>query len=128
MQWSPLGNYITTMHRQGCATWGGPKWERLQRFAHSNVRLIDYSPNEKYLVSYSSHEPVGPRDQASVCFNIFDTRTAKKLRVFEGPAEDYAVGTAASGEALHRDARESLEGGVGGQKRGWSQGGRRGAW
>ena len=42
MQWSPLGNYITTMHRQGAATWGGPKWERLQRFAHPDLRLIDY--------------------------------------------------------------------------------------
>lgn len=98
VQWSPLGNYITTIHRQGAQTWGGSKWERLQRFAHQNVRLIDYSSNEKYLVTYSSHEPMGPRESATVCLNIFDTRTARKLRVFEGPAEEYSVG--ATGGAM----------------------------
>ena len=97
VQWSPLGNYITTMHRQGAATWGGPKWERLQRFAHPNLRLIDYSTNEKYLMTYSSQEPAHPRDSVTVCFNIFDTRSGRKLRVFEGNADEYAVGTSASG-------------------------------
>lgn len=26
------------------------------------VRLIDFSPGEKYMVAYSSHEPSNPRD------------------------------------------------------------------
>ena len=92
-----FGTFITTMHRQGAATWGGPKWERLQRFAHPNLRLIDYSTNEKYLMTYSSQEPAHPRDSVTVCFNIFDTRSGRKLRVFEGNADEYAVGTSASG-------------------------------
>ena len=99
VQWSPLGNFITTIHRQGAATWGGPKWERLQRFAHQNLRLIAYSTNESYLVTYSSHEP-SARESAMVTINIFDTRTAKKLRVFEGPAEEYAVGASSAGGAM----------------------------
>eukprot|EP00955_Chlamydomonas_euryale_P089861 364496-Chlamydomonas_euryale.AAC.45 len=98
VQWSPLGNYITTMHRQGAAIWAGPEWTRLQRLAHPNIRLIDYSPNERYMVSYSSHEPMNPRDTATVTFNVFDTRTARKLRAFEGPAEEYTVGASSSGE------------------------------
>uniref|UniRef100_A0A7R9YYS4 Eukaryotic translation initiation factor 3 subunit B n=1 Tax=Chlamydomonas euryale TaxID=1486919 RepID=A0A7R9YYS4_9CHLO len=100
VQWSPLGNYITTMHRQGAAIWAGPEWTRLQRLAHPNIRLIDYSPNERYMVSYSSHEPMNPRDTATVTFNVFDTRTARKLRAFEGPAEEYTVGASSSGGAL----------------------------
>lgn len=32
------------------------------------VKLIDFSPGEKYLVTYSSHEPSNPRD-ANVRFS-----------------------------------------------------------
>ncbi|GJR29641.1 hypothetical protein Tco_1105873 [Tanacetum coccineum] len=45
-QWSPLGTYLTTVHRQG-------------------VKLIDFSPSEKYLVTYSSQEPTKPHDSHS---------------------------------------------------------------
>ncbi len=61
------------------------------------MRQLDYSPNEKYLLTFSSKEPTNPRDSASVTFNIFDTRTARKLRVFEGPTDEFAVGTSATG-------------------------------
>mmetsp|Transcript_40368 Transcript_40368/g.89637 ORF Transcript_40368/g.89637 Transcript_40368/m.89637 type:complete len:721 (+) Transcript_40368:71-2233(+) len=97
VQWSPMGNLLTTLHRQGVAVWGGDGWQRLTRFSHANVRLIDYSPNEKYMVTYSAQEPTGPRDNATVTFNIFDVRTGKKLRVFEGTAEEYAIGAGAGG-------------------------------
>ena len=38
VQWSPLGSYIATMHRQGVAIWGGASFKRLQRFTHPGVR------------------------------------------------------------------------------------------
>lgn len=63
VQWSPLGTYITTLHRQGTAVWGGPGWERINRFAHAGVRLLEYSPNERYLITYSSQEPHGPHEK-----------------------------------------------------------------
>jgi translation initiation factor 3 subunit B len=28
----------------------------------SQVKMIDFSPGERYLVTYSSHEPSNPRD------------------------------------------------------------------
>lgn len=37
------------------------------------VRLMEFSPNEKYAVSYSAEEPRGPREKASLTLNIFDT-------------------------------------------------------
>jgi len=37
VQWSPLGSYLATVHRQGAAIWGGPSWNRT-RFAHPQVR------------------------------------------------------------------------------------------
>lgn len=51
--WSPLGSYLLTVHRQGVTLWGGPSWQRINRFAHPNVSLIDFSPNEKYIVTWS---------------------------------------------------------------------------
>ena len=63
--------------------------------------MIEFSPCERYLVSYSSQEPSNPREKATVLFNVFDTRTGQKLRAFTGSVDDYAVGTAAtSGGAL----------------------------
>ncbi|XP_043717989.1 eukaryotic translation initiation factor 3 subunit B-like [Telopea speciosissima] len=93
VQWSPLGTYLATVHRQGAAVWGGATtFNRLTRYAHPQVKLIDFSPGEKYLVTYSSHEPSNPRDTHRVVLNIFDVRTGKVMRDFKGSAEEFATG------------------------------------
>ncbi|KAL8214149.1 hypothetical protein R6Q57_003598 [Mikania cordata] len=94
VQWSPLGTYLATVHRQGAAVWGGAStFNRLMRYAHPQVvKLIDFSPGEKYLVTYSSHEPSNPRDTHRVVLNIFDVRTGKVMRDFKGSADEYAIG------------------------------------
>ncbi|WOH14507.1 hypothetical protein DCAR_0934026 [Daucus carota subsp. sativus] len=93
VQWSPLGTYLATVHRQGAAVWGGAStFNRLMRYAHPQVKLIDFSPGEKYLVTYSSHEPSNPRDSHRVVLNIFDVRTGKIMRDFKGSADDFAIG------------------------------------
>lgn len=93
VQWSPLGTYLATVHRQGAAVWGGATtFNRLMRYAHPQVKLIDFSPGEKYLVTYSSHEPSNPRDANRVVINIFDVRTGKVMRDFKGSADDFAIG------------------------------------
>ena len=53
IMWSPEGSYLATFHRQGIALWGGDDFGRLHRFNHTNVQLIDFSPGEKYVVTYS---------------------------------------------------------------------------
>ncbi|VFQ75834.1 unnamed protein product [Cuscuta campestris] len=94
VQWSPLGTYLATVHRQGAAIWGGAaSFERLMRYPHSQVKLIDFSPGESYLVTYSSHEPSNPRDSHRVVLNIFDVRSGKVRREFKGSADEFAVGT-----------------------------------
>lgn len=38
VQWSPLGTYLATIHRQGAAVWGGAStFNRLMRYAHPQV-------------------------------------------------------------------------------------------
>lgn len=94
VQWSPLGSYLATVHRQGAAIWGGAtSFERLMRYPHQQVKLIDFSPGETYLVTYSSHEPSNPRDSHRVALNIFDVRSGKVRRDFKGSADEFLVGT-----------------------------------
>ncbi|KAA8518538.1 hypothetical protein F0562_016012 [Nyssa sinensis] len=93
VQWSPLGTYLATVHRQGAAAWGGAtSFNRLMRYAHPQVKLIDFSPGERFLVTYSSHEPSNPRDTHRVVLNIFDLRTGKVMRDFKGSADEFAIG------------------------------------
>ncbi|KAG6517054.1 eukaryotic translation initiation factor 3 subunit B-like [Zingiber officinale] len=93
VQWSPLGTYLATVHRQGAAVWGGAStFNRLMRFAHPQVRQIDFSPSEKYIITYSSHEPSNPRDSHRIVINIFDVRTGKLMRDFKGNVDEFATG------------------------------------
>ena len=41
---------------------------------------MEFSPNEKYIVSYSAEEPRGPRERASLTLNIFDTFTGEPAK------------------------------------------------
>ena len=59
------------------------------------LRLIDFSPEDRFMATFSPVEPANPREKAGLVLNLFDTRTGRKLRAFEGSADDFAVGAAA---------------------------------
>lgn len=84
VMWSPMGTYMATFHRQGIQLWGGPKWTKQMRFNHPQARLIDFSPCEKYLVTFSPQfaENDDPKDPK--CIIIWDVRTGAKMRGFTG--------------------------------------------
>lgn len=124
VQWSPLGTYLATVHREGAAIWGGAStFNNLMRYAHPQVvfyilfnlnsiswyfllfssfgsncvqlqvSMIDFSPGEKYLVTYSRHKPSNSSDANmihQVEVNIFDVRTGKVRR--NGTLNDFACG------------------------------------
>lgn len=75
--WSPKGSYLATFHRQGIAIFGGKKWKGLQRFAHPQVKLIDFSPSETYLVTWSDI----PTFDGSVI--VWDIKSGDKMRSFD---------------------------------------------
>jgi translation initiation factor 3 subunit B len=91
VQWSPRGNYMTTVHRQGIALWGGPSFTRLARMAHPGMQLVDFSPGERYVATCSVTEPSNPREQTSVTVNFFDVRSGRKLRAFTGGLDDFML-------------------------------------
>jgi len=90
VQWSPKGRYLATVHRQGVALWGGKSWMRLHRFSHPMVRFIDFSPDERYLVTYSTADQRSGKN-SDVLLNIFEVRSGKKLRTFQGQLKDYLM-------------------------------------
>ncbi|PPQ89380.1 hypothetical protein CVT25_002198 [Psilocybe cyanescens] len=91
--WSPLGTYVATLHRQGVRLWGGSSWKAQQRFAHPLVKLIDFSPCEQYMVTWSN-EPIivpegaiqGPQyfspDDEGNNLAVWDIKSGDLLRTF----------------------------------------------
>lgn len=77
LQWSPYGSYLASFHSMGVALWGGAGWERVGRFAHQGVKLIDFSPQENYLVTWSP-EPTKTGEN----LRVWDIRSGKLLRGF----------------------------------------------
>lgn len=90
VQWSPLGTYMVSVHAQGVQLWGGPSWTRQKRFAHSFVNMLEFSPNEKYVCTWSNRPISVPEEghpQLSAYddgknYVIWDLETGKPLRSF----------------------------------------------
>jgi translation initiation factor 3 subunit B len=93
--WSPLGVYLASMHMQGVQLWGGPSWSRLKRFPHPGVNLVDFSPNENYITTWS-HKPIQVEegnpiltpDEEGKNYIIWDITTGKPLRSFANIEEE----------------------------------------
>ncbi|TMS34911.1 hypothetical protein L596_002409 [Steinernema carpocapsae] len=80
-QWSPSGTYLATIHGQGVIIWGGKKFEKIQRFPHEGVQYLDFSPNEKYLVTHApSNQRWVKNDDDSL--RIFDVITGEMVKGF----------------------------------------------
>ncbi|KAF2876811.1 eukaryotic translation initiation factor-like protein 3 subunit B [Massariosphaeria phaeospora] len=91
VQWSPQGTFLTSIHAQGVQLWGGKAWSRQKRFAHPGVNLVDFSPTEKYITTWS-HRPLQVDENHPVPslsleddgknYVIWDVATGKPLRSF----------------------------------------------
>lgn len=88
--WSPLGTYLTSIHQQGVQLWGGKSWGRQKRFAHPGVNLVDFSPSERYLVTWSNrpiqveeNHPVLSLEEDGQNYIVWDVETGKPLRSFQ---------------------------------------------
>ncbi|CCH45307.1 translation initiation factor eIF-3 subunit [Wickerhamomyces ciferrii] len=98
IKFSPKGSYVFSIHPQGLQAWGGRDFKSLKRFSHPGVRLIDFSPDEKYLISLSPEPiilppedhpkrasfPFGPESEGHKLI-IWDIATGLPARTFALP-------------------------------------------
>eukprot|EP00056_Hartaetosiga_gracilis_P007214 m.105504 g.105504 ORF g.105504 m.105504 type:complete len:948 (-) comp12656_c0_seq1:1114-3957(-) len=75
--WSPSGGYLITFRTQGVVLWGKTGLKCLQRFLHQKVKMVDFSPNERYLVTYS--------EECRKRFVIWNIETGEECRSFDVP-------------------------------------------
>lgn len=87
--WSPKGSYLLTFHELGVVVWGGESFEKLGRFPHAHVSQIEFSPNEKYLITSNGVDRAGAGGVGTInpgepeCYIVWDVRAGKKLRGFD---------------------------------------------
>ncbi|RVX66053.1 Eukaryotic translation initiation factor 3 subunit B [Exophiala mesophila] len=110
VSWSPQGTYLASVHQQGVQIWGGPKFNRIRQFPHPFVSLIEFSPGEKYITTWSNQpivveEGKGPLtiDEEGKHIVIWDVETGQPLRSFV--AHDLAPTNAADGSVVPPKAK-----------------------
>ncbi|KAL4239629.1 translation initiation factor eIF-3b like protein [Mactra antiquata] len=84
VRWSPQGTYLATLHQKGIALWGGPNFDQIMRFSHPGVQLIDFSPCERFMITFS---PVPVKSEEPQSIVIFDIRTGQRKRGFNCEAQ-----------------------------------------
>jgi translation initiation factor 3 subunit B len=89
VDWSPQGTYMASVHPQGVQLWGGPSFQRQKQFPHPFVSLIEFSPGEKYIATWSNKPVEVPEGQNILSLEeegkhiiIWDITTGKPLRSF----------------------------------------------
>ena len=81
--WSSQGRYIATRHSMGVALWGGASWDKMPRFKHDGVKLMKFSPCERFLLTWNGAVAVeGEADPETFC--VWNVRTGMKCRGFPG--------------------------------------------
>ncbi|ODV69725.1 translation initiation factor eIF-3b [Hyphopichia burtonii NRRL Y-1933] len=63
-KFTPKGTYLFSVHPQGVQAWGGADFGRINKFIHNQVRLVDFSPNENFMVTLSPTPISFPEDPA----------------------------------------------------------------
>lgn len=97
-RWSPIGTYLATMYHFGVQLNGGPSFKILAQFLHFSVKAFYFSPNEKYLVTFSDvaigEAPENDPENPKVPFSsqdvgnqvvVWDVRTQLPMRSFPIP-------------------------------------------
>eukprot|EP01133_Synstelium_polycarpum_P006916 gene6916-8042_t len=80
VQWSNSGSYLVTLHPDGVALYGGENWSKVGLFEHRGVQLVDFSPEDKYLITFSPVANDNPKDPKVL--------SGKKLRGFLSPPKE----------------------------------------
>ena len=77
VQWSPGGSYLATMvPAKGVILWGGKNFEKLGRFPAAGVKVVNFSPQEKFFLTSNDNR----NDPEAI--KIFSIESGKLMRAF----------------------------------------------
>ena len=103
VQWSPKGTFLASVHPQGVQLWGGESFSKQKQFPHPFVQLIEFSPLEGYLTTWSARpiqveegQPILTNEEDGKNIIIWDIETGKPLRSFV--SHDLAAPVAIDGD------------------------------
>lgn len=103
VQWSPKGTFLASVHPQGVQLWGGESFSKQKQFPHPFVQLIEFSPLEGYLTTWSARpiqveegQPILTNEEDGKNIIIWDIETGKPLRSFV--SHDLAAPVAIEGD------------------------------
>lgn len=85
IRWSPYGTYLATVHKQGIALWGGEKFEQIVRFTHVGAQYFDFSPCEKFIVTYAP--PKSKYTDVTDAVKVWTVRTGELKRSFSAAGD-----------------------------------------
>ncbi|KAL6939986.1 hypothetical protein ACO0QE_003864 [Hanseniaspora vineae] len=92
LKFSPKGTFLISMHEQGVKTWGGDELVELNKFAHYDVKAVQVSKTEKYLVTFSptpiNDDVFFPKESQNHNIAIWDIQTGVLLKTFPLPPQD----------------------------------------
>ena len=71
-----------SLHPPGAVLWGGKAWKKLKRFRHPNIDMVAFSPNEKYMITFSNIPAERDNAEDPQAIVIWDVITGQKLRGF----------------------------------------------
>ncbi|GAM23909.1 hypothetical protein SAMD00019534_070840 [Acytostelium subglobosum LB1] len=108
VQWSNSGSYLVTIHKEGVALYGGESWSQIGLFKHNNVMIVDFSPEDKYMITFAP--PESPKDQKSII--VWDVRSGRPLRGFPSPPKDQFQWPVFSWSAKDTFFAKQSEGGI----------------
>lgn len=89
VQWSPKGTFLASVHPQGVQLWGGASFSKQKQFPHPFVQLIEFSPLEGYLTTWSARpiqveegQPILTYEEDGKNIIVWDIESGKPLRSF----------------------------------------------
>jgi translation initiation factor 3 subunit B len=88
VMWSPRGRYLATFHDQGLVLWGGKEFERAGRYPHPYVTQAEFSPCERFVITYDDRVENGKNREALIVWNV---RSQTKVKVFPDPEADWPI-------------------------------------
>eukprot|EP01017_Pseudomicrothorax_dubius_P028177 TRINITY_DN3330_c0_g2_i1.p1 TRINITY_DN3330_c0_g2~~TRINITY_DN3330_c0_g2_i1.p1 ORF type:complete len:725 (-),score=234.41 TRINITY_DN3330_c0_g2_i1:98-2272(-) len=81
--WSVHGTFAVTLHKSGFRIWGGSRFECLSYCRHPEVRCIEFSNDENYILSFNG---TNVEVNNSENYIIWNRASAERLRVFRADA------------------------------------------